>query len=190
MELGQIVSLSLTGALVAITGFYAFATFRILKANRESVAVMREQTEALNRPYVTVSVMTSRERVLYLRIANTGRTAANGLQLEIDHDFWQYGDQQRNLRTMNAFTKPIHCLPPGGELIFGLAQGFVLFGEGANENITPTEFMVTAKYSYANKNVTEPTTVDLRPYLGSVPEPDPLIGEIKKIREAIEKRKV
>lgn len=41
----------LTLVLVAITGFYAWATLRILKANEASVAAMRDQQEAEQRPY-------------------------------------------------------------------------------------------------------------------------------------------
>ena len=40
----------LTGVLVVITGFYAMATFQILRANQQAVAVVKEQTEALERP--------------------------------------------------------------------------------------------------------------------------------------------
>ncbi|MEW8505505.1 MAG: hypothetical protein AB2598_02295 [Candidatus Thiodiazotropha sp.] len=44
----------LTGALVIITGFFAWATFRILRANEKVVEVMHEQAEAVTRPYVSV----------------------------------------------------------------------------------------------------------------------------------------
>ena len=37
----------LTGALVLITGFYAWATYKILKANERVVEVMHEQAEAV-----------------------------------------------------------------------------------------------------------------------------------------------
>jgi len=40
----------LTATLVVVTGFYAWATFRILKANDKVVDVMRKQNEALIRP--------------------------------------------------------------------------------------------------------------------------------------------
>jgi CBS domain containing-hemolysin-like protein len=45
----------LTGALAIITGFYAWATFCILEANKAAVQAMRQQTEAQLRPYVVVA---------------------------------------------------------------------------------------------------------------------------------------
>ena len=45
----------LTTLLVVITGFYAWATCRILRANEQVVSVMQEQSEAINRPYIAVS---------------------------------------------------------------------------------------------------------------------------------------
>ena len=44
----------LTLALVVITGLYAWATFRILRANEAVVAAMKEQTETQLRPYLIV----------------------------------------------------------------------------------------------------------------------------------------
>ncbi len=45
----------LTGALVLVTAFYAWATYRILKANERVVEVMHEQAAAIARPYVTIT---------------------------------------------------------------------------------------------------------------------------------------
>lgn len=180
----------LTGVLVAITGFYALATFQILRANQQAVAVMREQTEALARPYLAIApFVPERGFLFYLRIANTGKTPAEDLRLSIDRDFYQYGEAQpeKNLAGMPAFNEPIDSLPPGAELIFGLAQGPQLFGEGANEDTTPSRFEITAEYSFAGKTVTEKTHVDLRPYYGAMPGPSVWIEELQKIRKALEK---
>lgn len=100
----------LTAALVAITMFYAYATFRIMRANERAVSAMRKQTEALVRPYVTVTVMTvPASPMFYLRIANTGRTGAEDVRLTIDRDFFQYGHKTgRNLRAIavSAIDRP------------------------------------------------------------------------------------
>lgn len=67
----------LTGILVIITGFYGWATFRILKANENVVSIMQEQSEAISRPYITVSTLLGPEgEAIYLKISNTGKTAA------------------------------------------------------------------------------------------------------------------
>ena len=96
----------LTAALVAITAFYACVTIRIMRANERTVSAMRQQTEALVRPYVTVAVMTvPGSPVFCLRIANTGRTGAEDVRLTMDRDFFQYGQKTgRNLRTMAPFS--------------------------------------------------------------------------------------
>ena len=50
----------LTTLLVIITGVYAYLTFRILEANRGSVAAMKTQVEAATRPYVIVALAPER----------------------------------------------------------------------------------------------------------------------------------
>lgn len=180
----------LAGALVVVTTFYAWATFQILRANERVVAVMQDQAEGLTRPYVTVSVLTPpRSIVLYLRVANTGRTSAQNVRLALDRDFFRYGgkDPGDNLRTFSAFQEEIQCLPPGGELVFALAQGFVIFGPEADPARTPTVFRVTASYGYGDKRVTETTPIDLRPYLRSDTAPDPLVDELRRIKETLDK---
>lgn len=180
----------LTAVLVVITAFYAWLTHRIARSNERSAEIMARQTELLTRPYVEVSVFVPPKiPVLYLRIANTGKTAARNLRLTMDRPFHQYGEAKRsNLAELSAFNQPIDSFPPGAELIFALAQGFVIFGENADPDITPPEFNVTASYEYENRTVTEVTHVELRPYLGSTMEPSPLIEELERIRKAIEKR--
>ena len=67
----------LTLALVVVTAFYAWATFRILRANEGVVAAMREQTEALLRPYIVVSASPRvGTTLLCLEVRNTGRSPA------------------------------------------------------------------------------------------------------------------
>ena len=179
----------LTGALVLITGFYAYVTFRIMVANERIVSTMREQTESLTRPYVVVAVMTVPDSpVFYLRVANTGRTGAENVRLIMDRDFFQYGRKDgRNLRTLAAFQQPIDQLAPGSEIIFGLAQAFVVFAQDADSAITPSVFEIAATYRYSDKQVHEKTIIDLRPYYLSIDRPDPLVDELKGIKEQLEK---
>ena len=65
---------ALTAGLVFITGVYVIATFRILRANQEAVAVMRQQTEAVSRPYVTIAPLIPEKRHLFYaaRCSRTG----------------------------------------------------------------------------------------------------------------------
>ena len=96
----------LTGALVLITGFYAWATYKILKANERVVEVMHEQAEAVTRPYVAVSALLETDNpIFYLRIANTGKTAATDLKLNLDKPFYRFAEknEEKNLADYSAF---------------------------------------------------------------------------------------
>ena len=42
-------------------------------------------------------------------------------------------------------------------------------------------------YTYGDKIVKESTTIDLKPYLGSTPGPEPEIDRLKDIKESIDK---
>lgn len=175
----------LTGALVIITGFYAWITFRIMRANERTLQAMRDQNTSLVRPYVNIGVLTPPHSVLFfLRIANTGRTGAENVRLELDRDFYQYGRKDgTNLRSTVAFQEPIEQLPPGAEIVFGLAQGFVVLGEQADPALTPPVFAITARYSYGTHSASERTVIDLRPYRDSMRAPDTVAAELKKLRE-------
>jgi hypothetical protein len=182
---------SLTAILVVITGVYAYLTHRIAKATEASVAAINRQSEASLRPYITVAPFVRPKALfLYLRIANNGRTAADNLRLTLDHDFFQWGKKdhpERNLRTQSAFTHPIDSFAPGAELLFALGQGWVLFGADADPTSTPLQFNVMAAYEFFGKEVEETTHVDLRPFLGSEGEADPLVEELERIRKELEK---
>lgn len=181
----------LTGVLVVITGVYAFLTYGIMKATERSVAAMEQQTEALSRPYVTIAPLTLPKNILlFLRVVNTGKTAAERLRLELDRPFRRFGrvEEAENLATYSAFTAEIASFAPGAELIFALAQGFVLFGESADESKTPLLFKVTATYGFGGRRVTEITDVDLRPYRGMHIAYDPVVDELSEIKEVLKKK--
>ena len=180
----------LTGALVLITGFYAWATFQILRANEKVVEVMHEQSEAVTRPYVTVApILESDNPIFYLRISNTGKTAANKLKLTIDKSFHKFGEKsgERDLATFAAFNQVIESFPPGAEITFSLAQSFKLFAEDADKEILPQSFTITAEYSYEKKTVKEDSIIDLKAYFGADIPQDPYIRKLKDISKAIEK---
>lgn len=183
----------LTAILVLITAIYAYLTYKMAKTSEASVQAVREQSEAMLRPYVTISpFVRPHTTILYLRIENTGKTAAEDLKLSIDKDFFQFGEAKqttRNLRTMKAFVEPIKSLPPGGKLIFALGQGFVIFAESADQVVVPTQFAVTAEYHFGVRKISEVNHIDLRPFVGSEGEREPLVDEVEKIRQLLEKRK-
>lgn len=180
----------LTGALVIITGFYAWATFRILRANEKVVEVMHEQAEAVTRPYVSVApVLEPDNPIFYLRISNAGKTSANNLKLTIDKSFHKFGEKsgESDLASFAAFNQVIESFPPGAEIVFSLAQSFKLFGEDADKDLLPHSFTITAEYSYENKTVVENNIIDLKAYYGANIPQDPYVRKLKDISKALEK---
>jgi hypothetical protein len=180
----------LTLALVLITTFYAWATFRILKANESVVEAMRQQTEAQIRPYVVVapSVRTGTTLVC-LEIQNTGKSPALNLHLKFDRDFYPHAElrEHENLAKLPAFTQRIESFAPGARLVFILGVGGKIFAAGVDENLCPKVFGINSKYSFAGRNYDEETIVDVRPMLHSSVVQDPVATEIERLRESIEK---
>lgn len=149
----------ITAILAIITGIYAYLTHRMAKAAEASVDAMHAQNDALTRPYITISpYVRLHAPFLYLRIENTGKTAAENVRLTIDRDFFKFGKKDNpdmNIRNMPAFQKPIDSIAPGSRLNFALGQSWVIFGKDSDPSATPDRFMVTAKYGYSNKSIEE-----------------------------------
>lgn len=181
----------LTLVLVIITGFYAWATFKILRANESVVAAMREQTEAQLRPYVTASISVRTGTTLVcLEIQNTGRSPAVGLRLRMDRDFYPHAErrEQENIAKLPAFTQPIESLAPNARLIFILGAGGTIFGTKADDSLCPKVFHVHATYTHAGRSYSEDTTLDIRPMLHSSVIHDPVAEEVKHLREMLDNR--
>lgn len=180
----------LTGILVIVTGVYAWLTYRMAKASEASVEVLQQQYDAAMRPYLTVSLyIRPHTPLLYLRISNTGRSPATNVRLRMDRDFFQFGEKsnpERNLRTARAFQDSFDSFPPGTELNFSLAQGFVIFGNDHDPSVTPHQFTVGSTYEYLGKVVHERHHIDLRPFLRSENERDPVVEELERIRKVLE----
>jgi len=179
----------LTLALVVITGFYAWATFEILRANKGVVQAMEAQTEAQLRPYV-IAVVTARAgtTLLLLEIQNTGKSPALDLQLRMDKDFFFNGEKgKENIAKLPVFTETIESLSPGARIPFILGVGHTIFAAGIDESVCPKVFSVAAEYSFGGKRYSERSRIDLRPLLHSSAEYDPIANEVKKLRESLEK---
>lgn len=180
----------LTGILVLVTGFYAWVTFRMSRANDRVVRLMEEQLYASNRPYINVSVTSEPGSPIFmLKIKNTGKTGAEDLQLTLDKSFQQFGDlaKENDLSSFNAFKYPIPSFPPDAEFLFYLAQAFVVFGNKADPLRTPLVFSVRARYRYAGREIDESTTIDLSPYLRTVSPHPQWKDSLEKIEKEIGK---
>jgi hypothetical protein len=179
-------------AIAVVSGLTALAslavmlaTFKILRANRESVSVMREQVRSLSRPYVQITpwVLTGTTLIM-LTIRNAGSTNAQNLRLTVDRDFYVNGENSpgRNLRDFSAFKEVIQCLSPRAELIFHLGVGHVVFGQS---EFCPTRFAITAEYDFENERASETTIVDLQPFQFSAQPVDPIAEQIEKLTQKV-----
>lgn len=181
----------LTTILVFITAIYAYLTHRLAQASEASVVAMNNQSEAMLHPYITVvPFIRPHTPLLYLRVKNIGQTGAQNLHLTLDRDFFRFGQKDhsdKNLRMMSAFSNPIDSFPPGAELIFALGPGWEFFGENEKPDVCPTQFSITAIYEFVGKKVEEVHRIDLRPYIGTEGERNPVAEELERIRKVMEK---
>ncbi len=151
----------------SVTGYYAFVTKRILETNNKAVLAMREQTEAIYRPYIAISHFLDENALIRLVIKNTGHTNAQQLRLKIDRDFYQQGlaEEAYNLKSLFLFNNEIQNMPPNTEFLLSLIPTAAIAKNSEQVNsMTPVVFNITATYSFGGKSVTETTSIDLRVY--------------------------
>ena len=144
---------------------------------------------AVSRPYVVVVPFLELDNhIFYIRIANTGRTAAVNVRLTIDKSFQQFGNEaiEHDLSTFVAFNQTIDSFSPGAEIIFPLAQGAKIFSQGDEQPALPRTFSITAEYDFAGQRVTETNRVDLRPYLKAGTPQDAYVRKLESIRKSLE----
>ena len=178
----------LTLILIIVTALYVFATFRIMRANREAVAAMQQQTEALTRPYVSIRpFVPPGSHIFYLQIENTGQTVAVGLRLQFDRSFYQLGRKDGiDLSEAYLFRETIATLPPGAVLSFILHTTPLMLKVPEDDPVTPPVFSINAKYAWTRGSADETTTIDLRMYdRGRIP--DPYLEALEKIEKALQK---
>ena len=176
----------LTLALVGITGWYAWLTRRMLIANEAMLDAVRKQQHATMRPYVQISTsVRTGTNLIYLEILNVGKTAANDLTLALDTDIYpleQVGEHS-NLRNTSAFSRTIRSFPPDSKLRFLLGTGpSILTGK---QGACPREFNVSATYLAGHERVVEVSPIDLNPYLHTEVPQDPVVDELRKLREKL-----
>jgi hypothetical protein len=151
----------LTAALVAITGFYALTTHKILRANENIVREMQRQSEEIARPRISIFAHTLPSRpVFHLTIRNVGPSAASNLRLRLSKPFFE-AFHNRNIAAAPAFSKLIPNLGAGESIDFQLGRTVELLGDGRDESMRPWEFTVEADYRFGLKHYVETTHIDL-----------------------------
>lgn len=178
-----------TVVLVFITAVYAFATFRILRANQAAVKAMHDQTAALLRPYVSAEV-TARPgtTLMQLVVRNTGRSAAEVLRMSIDRPLHQQLDgRKQNLQDLPLFAgKEPMALAAGAELQHLIGIGHKLFNEAGVHGM-PESFVVSAQYSFGGRTYDERHTIDVRPLIHTAVMHDPIATAITDSTEKLVK---
>lgn len=186
MQTGDKINLAIAiiAGLSTITSLaVVVATFKILQANREAVAVMKEQVRSVTRPYIQVTPWARvGTTLLMLTVRNAGAIAANKVKLTMDKDFYSNAEQieSGNLRKYTAFAHPIESLPPRAELSFHLGVGHVIFSKPEQ---CPPIFSITAEYEFGGERVREVCTVDLQPFMLSALPVDPVAEQLEKLNE-------
>lgn len=168
----------LTGVLVIITAYYAYQTYKIVKLNEK---VIEEQygPQISIVPYIW-------DCVFSLLIKNSGKSAARNVRFILDKDVPQFNGKEK-LNDFNIFKFPLAAFPAGAEYNIDIAQGFVILD---SKNNFPTQFNIHCSYEYIGKLHQEDYCFDLKSYDNTSFPKNPLVDEIKKLREVISKKNV
>ncbi len=176
-----------TVILVVVTGIYCYFTYKILKANELVVMEMRGQNELFIRPYIIVNTFVTKGAQYYLRIKNTGKSAAFNLEMTLDKNFFMCGiaNEGRNIKAAYIFNNTINVFPPDSEVFFLLGHGSVFLGDKNDEKITPQEFTITTNYSFHSNTYSEKTIINLKQFENSIIYSDSIDIYLKEISEHI-----
>jgi hypothetical protein len=150
------------GLLTIATAFIAGAY--VVRSTKRQIDAVREQFEETIRPFVVAKIGIYSGVIFSLEIENTGKSSATDLSLSIDRDFYQFGESGKNLKTFEAFKMPIRHFAPGEKLTFLLSQGFNMKNFIDGTNVTPEEFLVTAKYSFKQSSYIEEYSINTTAY--------------------------
>lgn len=173
----------ISGLSVVVSVGVCVATYRILRATRDTLALGKEQMHAARRPYIDVSAQPDTEQgVIILRIQNSGASAATRVQLSMDQDFFLNGEEhQRNIREMPVFTEVMDSLAPHASTQILLGVGWAIYQRPAK---APHRFNVTARYSFEGREFVETSLIDLRAFEGHSIMRSPQLKALEKITES------
>jgi len=176
----EFVTACLNAATVGVTAVYAFLTYKILKANQETVRASRDQIEASVRPYVYFDLVNHWPDIEGF-IKNTGRTPAHDIKIVLAPKIET--EVQGKRKVPNLLTATHSFLAPDREL-------HELLGEWKDlRNQNPSMvFTGTVTYRDQRKTYVEPFRLDLNTQEGItwVARVD-VPNEIRRINENLEK---
>ena len=180
----------LTVVLVLITAIYAYLTHRMARSSEASVRLMKEQADAISRPYVSVLLAKQLNNpFIFLRVENTGQTAAPNMTLSLGPEFERIKELKgpKELKNSYLFTKTVASFPPRSPVLFLLGFGDTFVDDDKKR---PQEtFSITAKYSFSGKTVTETTWLDVNQYNSTALETDSVVNSLREIKDELAKKK-
>jgi hypothetical protein len=178
---------ALTVLLVVITGFYAWATYKILRANENVVREMQQQSEEIARPRISVFVHALPSRpVFHLTIRNVGPSAATNLTLRLNKSF-RMEHEDKDLSDMTAFSKSIPNFGSRESIDFQLGRTFVILGEDRDEAVRPLKFTIEADYWFGAKHYVETTHIDLAVQEMTSLTTDAIVEQMTYVNQHLEK---
>ena len=180
----------LTAALVAVTSVYVYLTYRMAKASETASRLMKEQSDAITRPYVSISLVKRHNNPhIFLRIENTGQTTARDMTLRFGPEVEgvQNIEEIKKIKGSYLFTKTLASFPPHSPVYFLLGFGSSLSCN--KESAANIPLSVAAKYSYGDQTVNETSWLDVNQYEDSALDTNPIVSALGHIKEVIEKTK-
>jgi hypothetical protein len=181
----------LTSLLVAITGIYAYLTFRILQANRASVAAMNAQIEAVTRPYVTVAFSRPHPGFLSFTVSNVGHSAAVNVEMKSDPEIKPVrasGSAKtigRVPESIGLFHHPIPYLAPSQSI-----DALIGHYSGIRESYPDLRFTISLSYGGSAGRYTDTIELSLKPTDDVQHLADYNVGEeLHEIRNALDEIK-
>jgi len=84
-----------------------------------------------------------------------------------------------------GFNNRIDHFVPSAEIIYELADDFVLFSDNANEDVVPKRFTITTEYEYQGNVYKENTVIDLEAYFNTMISNDSIASELRNINATL-----
>lgn len=150
----------LTSVYVVATIIICWANLKSAKASREQTAEQKRQFEAINRPQIDVSLEIIRSNSVALKVENTGTKYAHDVNVEINDDFIDQIENQKNRELLVKISTSTYNV--------GIRQKWYIFICGTNETKILDYIPLQAQISYSDgKQLYEETIkLDFSQYSG------------------------
>lgn len=154
----------ISGILTIVAAFIGGAY--VIRSTNKQVSAVSEQFHETIRPFVIAKLGTYAGVVFSLEIENIGQSPASNLTLNIDKDFFQFGEKQNNIRSLEAFNRVVPNFAPGEKMVFLLSQGFNMDNVENGNDLTPHKFTIKVRYQFQDHDYDESYLIDTEHYSG------------------------